>query len=161
MIGGNPIKEPKAFNYALWVDLYEFTDSDLVKEGDPIWMVISIGPYKTKEKHAFDWKKERLVWKYKNTQVIDLGLTKDVVLPADAEQIPDIFIDVYTTKTFGGDTRIAYLRLKAKDCFATKPKPAWFRLKSPFNDTGNKRAGALMASIQFTRIKNPDAPLEE
>jgi hypothetical protein len=144
---GNPIKEPKAYYYALWVDMYEFIDCDLVSEGDPIWMVVSIGPYKTKEKLAFDWKQERKVWKYKNVQVIDNALTKDVVLPADPSQIPDIFIDVYTTKSFKGDTRIAYLRLRAIDCFATKPKPVWFRLKSPYNDTGNKRAGSLMASI--------------
>jgi len=55
---------------------------------------------------------------------------------------------------------VAYLRLKARDCFAVKPKPAWFRLKSPYNDTGAKRAGSIMASIQFTRIMNPELPPE-
>lgn len=77
----------------------------------------------------------------------------DLDFPSDPAQIPDIFIDVYTNKTFGGDTRIAYLRLKITDCLSAKPKPSWMRLRSPYNNTGSKNVGSLMASVQFLKFE--------
>ena len=72
--------------------------------------------------------------------------------PVDFGQIPDIFINLYTNSTFSKEERFAYLRLKAKDCVSTKPKPNWFRLSSPFNDTGNTSVGSLMANVQFLKF---------
>jgi len=72
-------------NYALWVDLYEFIDCDLVKEGDPIWMIISIGTYRTREKQIFEWKKEKKLWRFPACQVIEEKLEKEMSLPADVD----------------------------------------------------------------------------
>ena len=58
-----------------------------------------------------------------------------ITLPLDPDQLPDIFVDLWRSTTFGGEERVAYLRLKAKSCLSKKPKPQWFRLSSPYNDT--------------------------
>jgi len=70
-------------------------------------------------------------------------LNREMLFPIDLSQVPDIFIDIYDKK----DTRVAYLRLKAADCLASKPKPNWYRLRSTTNDTGSKNIGMLMCSV--------------
>jgi len=142
----------------LWVDIYDFIDCELVSPGDPLWVVISIGTYKTKNKVELKWKgKEKEgYWRYKPIYVEDDKL-KDMSLPCDPSQIPDIFIDIYTHKTFGGDTRIGYLRMPVENCIQTKPRPNWFRFRSPVNDTGTKNVGSMMMAIQFLKydVANP------
>jgi hypothetical protein len=71
----------------------------------------------------------------------------DIAYPADLTQIPDIFIDLFTNTTFGGEERIGYIRLKVKDCLNIKAKPNWFRFASPYNDTEGACAGLLLASV--------------
>ena len=71
----------------------------------------------------------------------------EMAFPADLSQVPDIFIDFYTDTTFSTNVRFAYLRLNIKDCIRSKPKPNWYRLTSPYNDTSDKNIGMLMANI--------------
>jgi hypothetical protein len=75
----------------------------------------------------------------------------DIKLPYDFDQIPDIFVDVYSNTTFSDNVRVAYVRIKAQDCISMRPKPNWFRLSSPYNDTGSTNLGMLMMSIQFVK----------
>lgn len=72
--------------------------------------------------------------------------------PPDFNQIPDIFINVYT----GKDERFAYLRIKPIECLHTKPKPNWYRLNSPFNDTQDENPGLLLMNVQFLRYNEKD-----
>jgi hypothetical protein len=62
------------------------------------------------------------------------------------------------------EIRISYLRVKTVDCIRTKSRPAWYRLKSPYNDTGSKNIGSLQANIQVLRfdkdkLYNPERKL--
>jgi len=56
------------------------------------------------------------------------------------------------------------LRVKTVDCISTKSRPDWYRLKSPYNDTGSKNIGSLQANIQVLRydkdkLYNPERKL--
>ena len=82
------------------------------------------------------------MYKYKPCQVIEDKLV-DLQFPADQSQLPDIFIDFYTKSLVSDEIRIAYLRVKTVDCISTKSRPTWYRLKSPYNDTGSKNIGSL------------------
>ena len=116
----------------------------MVPEGAEIWARISIGPYKTKEPIIAKYKKKKKCYSWPNISVDPLV---ELQLPHDFNQIPDIFIDIFT-----GDERIGYLRINPKYCINVKPKPNWLRLKSPYNDTGNTSVGLLMCNIQFLRF---------
>ena len=43
------------------------------------------------------------------------------------------------------------MRLKASDYTSLKPKTNWYRLTSPYNDTGSKSVGMVMMSLRFVR----------
>ena len=60
--------------------------------------------------------------------------------------MPDIFLDLYVA-----DVRVGYLRIKAADCLSSKPKPSWFRLCSPYNDTGTLSPGMLLCNVQYLK----------
>ena len=56
------------------------------------------------------------------------------------------------------------MRVKTVDCISTKSRPTWYRLKSPYNDTGSKNIGSLQANIQLLRydkdrLYNPERKL--
>lgn len=54
----------------------------------------------------------------------------DGVFPVDLDQVPDIFVYVYRIEMMGKKkTRMAYLRLRAKDLKESSPPPAWANLK--------------------------------
>ena len=83
---------------------------------------------------------------------------KEISLPCDLEQVPDIFIDFYTDTTFSSDVRFAYLRLKVTDHLSSHAKPNWHRLSSPYNDTGDSKLGMVMTNVQFLKYdKEADA----
>jgi len=95
-------------------------------------------------------KGEHSYWKWRKQQR-QVPAMKEMLFSSDLSQVPDIFIDLYTDTTFSTNVRFAYLRLKARDCICSKPKPNWFRLTSPYNDTGASKIGLLMANIQFLK----------
>ena len=142
----NPIKEPKSMLYQLWIDLYDLINCDVVSPGSTIWVEISMGKYQEgiKEKILLKWKNRTKSYRFPGVKVETL---KEMRLPCDFSQIPDIFIDLYSNTTFNSKFRIAYLRLKARDCINVKPKPNWHRLSSPYNDTGNTNLGMLLANV--------------
>jgi len=144
----NAIKEPKIRHYQLWIDLYSLIKCDIIQEGAPVWAQISIGSKRTKDPIVAKYKPKKKAYVWKKVSVDAL---EDLQLPHDFNQIPDIFIDLYTT-TFSGDERFGYLRINPKHCISVKPKPNWFRLKSPYNDSGNTNIGLLMCNIQFLRF---------
>lgn len=58
------------------------------------------------------------------------------------------------------------MRIKAKNCLSKKPKPQWFRLSSPYNDTQGMNPGLLLCNIQFLKwddqgVKNPERVLKK
>ena len=65
-------------------------------------------------------------------------------MPADISQVPDIFLDLYVS-----EVRVGYLRIKAADCLSVKPKPSWFRISSPYNDTGTLSPGMLLCNVTY------------
>lgn len=76
-------------------------------------------------------------------------------LPHDLSEVPDIFVNFYTRD--GKDVeRFAYLRLKASDCATMKPNAQWFRLATPYNDTGTKNIGMVMMSLRLVRWEQDD-----
>ena len=120
-----------------------------------MWAVISIGPYPANRREARlvakpTRKGEHSYWKWRKQQR-QVPAMKEMLFSSDLSQVPDIFIDLYTDTTFSTNVRFAYLRLKARDCICSKPKPNWFRLTSPYNDTGASKIGLLMANIQFLK----------
>ena len=148
------IKEPKTMAYQLWVDLYDLVDCDIVSSGSTIWVEVSMGWHRTgvQEKIVLKYKSRTNSYRYPPVKVPAL---EQLVLPYDFTQIPDIFIDFYSNTTFSSKFRIAYLRLKARDCTSVKPKPCWYRLSSPYNDTGNTNVGMLLANVQFLMDSTP------
>lgn len=73
-------------------------------------------------------------------------------IPLDVAQIPDIIINVYSDKTFSGEYRVGYLRIPAKDCMRSNPKPQWYRLRSPYNE--KTCPGIILLNIQCVRDTN-------
>ena len=73
-------------------------------------------------------------------------------LPYDLSEVPDIFVNFYTND--GEEIeRFAYLRLKASECATLKPNAHWFRLTTPYNDTGTKNVGMVMMSLRLVRYE--------
>lgn len=93
----------------MWVDLYDLINCDVISKGAPVRLVISIGPYKT---DPVDAKYKQITNSYKFPQVQVPALV-DLKLPYDFDQIPDIFIDVFSNTTFSDNVRVAYCRIKA------------------------------------------------
>ena len=40
----------------------------------------------------------------------------NVSYPVDVRQVPDIIVNVYINKTFGGEYRIGYIRIPVREC---------------------------------------------
>jgi hypothetical protein len=118
----------------------------VIPKGAEVWVVVSIGLFKSKEPIVARYREQYECYKWKDKKV-ECEQLVDMELPFDFAQIPDIFIDFYTNTTFSGEERFGYLRLKAKDCVSLKPKPNWFRLTTPYNDIGTKSVGSVMANV--------------
>lgn len=148
---GTAFKEPKTRHYQLWVDLYELIKCDVIAAGSPVWVRVSIGKQEERSQSAKPVVNDKCAyWKWPRKQREVPAIT-EMLFPSDLSQVPDIFLDLYTATTFSSEVRFAYLRLSARDCICSKPKPNWFRLTSPYNDTGSSNIGMLMANIQFLR----------
>lgn len=116
-----------------------------------MWVVISIGREKSDREFAKPKRNGKIAywrWPKKQRQVPAMV---GMLFPSDLSQVPDIFLDLYADTTFSKNVRFGYLRLRARDCICSKPKPNWFRLTSPYNDTGGSNIGMLMANIQFLK----------
>jgi hypothetical protein len=160
---GNAVREPPAENYQLWVDLYELVSCELISKGDPCWIIVSMGNNALEPQHL-TYSEKKKCYRFKAIQV---ETKRPIVLPTDPEQLPDIFVDVYTGgTTFSKEERVAYLRIKARDCLSVRPKPQWLRLSSPYNDTDGQNPGLLLCNIQFLRfdengVFNPERVLKK
>ena len=140
---------------------------DIIDSGDELFAKISIGHRKTSDPITFKFKgsieaNSEGSWKFKNQgkdkkefrhKCEDLGINKDLDMPEDISQIPDLFIDFYTYGSFNKEKRIAYLRIPAKQIIAREEtanmKPHWWKLRSPYNDTQKRKLGSLMAAFQL------------
>lgn len=149
---GSQINEPKTLDYKIWVDLYKIVDCEIVPKGSQIWAVVSIGPVPAQTSKSFVYNEAKCLYKYKDVLVDTPDFEHISTLPADQSQIPDIFIDIYTTSGLSNkEVRVAYIRLKAVDCISTRSRPTWYRLCSPYNDTGSKNIGSLQANVQLLK----------
>jgi len=90
-----------------------------------------------KNQHALKYKKKTRSYKMPG---VKLPALVDLEYPADASQIPDVFINFWTP-TWKKDRRVAYLRAKIKDCLSKSPKPNWFRLSIPYNTVDDGSPG--------------------
>ena len=140
------------------MDVYDLVGSDLVEQDDEVWIEISIGGT-TSGEHSFSWRRKKQCFVYKPIQVVDEALV-NIALPRDISQIPDIFLDLYTSTTFKDKVRIGYLRMPVENCLSVKPKPNWFRLSSPYNDLDGLTPGVLLTNVQFLRYdaEQPNNP---
>lgn len=153
----NPINEPKEIDYQLCVDLYSLIECELVSGGDPVWLRISLGNRET-EKVELQYKQKTNSYKYKKITVSDKNLV-ELTFPADVSQVPDIFVNFYKSAAFSQEHRFGYLRIKVSDCLSLRSRPSWFRLKSPYNNTGSKNIGSMMCNFQMRKY-NKAKPLE-
>lgn len=138
------------------MDLYELVGSDLVEEGDDVWIVFSIGSKESPDQNL-RWSKKKKHFRFKGAKGIQCDPLTDIELPTDVSMIPDIFLDLYTSSTFTDRMRIGYLRLPVTNCLSVKPKPNWFRLQSPYNDMQGLCPGVLLTNIQFLKW-DPEDP---
>ena len=77
-----------------------------------------------------------------------------VSLPADRSQIPDIFVNVYSSKTFSGEYRLGYIRVPAREVMRDEPSPQWYRLRSPYNE--KTCPGILLMNLQYVWDSNTE-----
>lgn len=67
----------------------------------------------------------------------------------DVQQIPDIFIDLYTETTFSDALRIGYLRLKAEEVKGDSPR--WYQFSSaPTMAEKGQNSGQILANINLS-----------
>ena len=137
-------RDPKPDYYKLWVDIYGLVACDVAPKGDPIEIEASIGSSTKMGGAPLVYKPKTKSWKFKPVKIPTLA---ELCFPQDLSQIPDIFINLYTKGGRKEGTRLAYLRLKARDCMSSKPKPTWYRLRSPYTDTGSTSIGLLQANV--------------
>jgi hypothetical protein len=142
---GNAVKEPKTTLYQIWFDMYEFINCELVAKESPLWVIVSMGDC-VLDRIDLEWKKKTQSYKYKPIQA---PKKIDITNVEDPMQLPDIFIDLYTNTTFSSSVRIAYLRIKARECMKTNYKPAWYRFSSPYNDTDGANPGMMLLNLQL------------
>lgn len=83
-------------------------------------------------------------WKGKNVPV-DLI---NQVLPIDLQQVPDIFIHIYS-KTFTGEKRIGYVRTPASDSSTSHNFANWYQIKDATNNYEGRSPGLLLANIRL------------
>ena len=146
---GNPIKEPRIRLYRLWVEMYDLIRVQVIPEGSSVFAVVSIGKQNSEES-AFKYKGSQ-IYKCREKVVPEMGSKEGLKFPLDLSQVADIFVNFYV-RTGNKSERFAYLRLKASDCLSLKAKTNWFKLTSPYNDTGTKSVGMAMLSVRLIRF---------
>ena len=94
--------------------MYEIIKCDVISEGQPVWVRISIGREKSERQHAKPVSKgDKYWWKWKQA-ARQVPAMIEMSFPVDLSQIPDIFLDFYTDTTFTTNYRFAYIRLPIK-----------------------------------------------
>ena len=127
----------------MWVDMYEYVNCELVSKGSPLWIIVSMGDTQL-ERVDLEWKEKYQAYKYKPIQ---FPKKIDITNVEDPMQLPDIFVNVYTNTTFSSSVRIAYLRIKARECMSMNFKPNWYRFACPYNDSDGANPGMMLLNI--------------
>mmetsp|Transcript_4836 Transcript_4836/g.4022 ORF Transcript_4836/g.4022 Transcript_4836/m.4022 type:complete len:413 (-) Transcript_4836:2465-3703(-) len=86
----------------------------------------------------------KYVWKDNQVKIEDIKGQ----FPVDIQQVPDIFINVYT-RTFFGSSRVGYVRIKSTDKRLTENKPKWFPVKNAQNNLDDTKIGLLLINAHL------------
>lgn len=96
---------------------------------------------------------KRFKWKGKKIQVEPITES----YPIDIQQVPDIFIHLYT-KTFLGRKRIGYVRVAANDPTMSQSLAYWYTVKDPQNNFEGRSPGILLANLRLMQGDSVKAP---
>ena len=148
------MKEPKASNFSLHVDLYEYAGFKLAPPGSgkDVYIVIRQGAACSGPIEAKRPKRGKDKTQHKFTFDEELGPDPlHTQFPRDYAQIPDVFIDVYVEleryntkeelKVEELTTRVGYLRIPAMRVASKKPEVQWWDISSPYNDINSNSLG--------------------
>lgn len=87
---------------------------------------------------------KKFKWKGASVQIPEINQQ----YPIDLQQVPDIFIHLYTS-TFTGPKRIGYVRVSPKDSSVVNNSASWFAIKDPSNNFDGRSPGILLANIRL------------
>jgi hypothetical protein len=104
-------------NFKLWLDAYDLVNCEETA-GKEVWLKLSIGGY-TSAKFAAKYKSSTQSYTWPKISLKEL----QVSLPSDRTQIPDVFVNFYSQKTFSGEYRFGYVRIPARELMKDDPSP--------------------------------------
>ena len=93
-------------------------------------------------------------WKGKKVQAEPIG----EVYPIDTQQVPDVFLHIYTKTMFGGQKRIGYVRITANDPSMSHNFANWYMIKDPQNNVDGRSPGMLLANLRMLQGDATKAP---
>ena len=148
----NPFYEQDPQSYNLYCDIYELKYLKEEQYDIAVWCECKIGPYSsginTQKKPN---KKGTVKWNItENNNEITLPSITHIYFPKDYEQVPDIFINLFTGCGGNESTRIGYIRLNAEmvNRWSTDATPRWLHFK-PL-DINKDSPGSVLINLQFT-----------
>lgn len=56
---GNKMREPKARDYQIWVDLYDLVGCEAISDDSDVWAVVSIGGKFNSARHHASWNRKK------------------------------------------------------------------------------------------------------
>ena len=147
----NQFYEQDPQSYVLYCDIYQLKylkkeDYDIV-----VWCDCRIGAYSTgNNKQKKPTENGNVKWKItEETNEITLPSIAPIYFPKDYNQVPDIFVNLYTGCGRDSEKRIGYIRLKAEEVnkWSAEAVPRWLHFK-PL-DMNKDSPGSVLINLQF------------
>lgn len=92
-------------------------------------------------------------WKGKKSQIPAISNQ----YPIDPQQVPDIFVHIYTN-TMMGAKRIGYVRVPVRDDSLSNVNASWYQIKDPTNNFDGPSPGLLLANLRLMTGPQANAP---
>lgn len=150
--------EPETLPYQLRADIVE---AHLNNAEETIKVVVMFGskspvemPAPVVDKKSQDSTLKKFKWKGKKVQAEPISEQ----YPVDTQQVPDIFINIYTTSTFKGERRIGYVRVPANEASLSHNFANWYQIKDPTNNFDGKSPGILLANLRLLQGEATKTP---